>query len=630
MSRKSMALTALGLAAVLFVATNVVSQNGLKNIRVDLTQERLYTLSPGTLKVLTELKEPISLKFFFSDKLSNEVPPIRTYALRVRELLQEYAQRSGGKIKLQIIDPEPFSDAEDQAGASGVQGVPLDQTTGRQFYFGLVGTNTIDKQAVIPFFQQDRETFLEYDVTKLIYELGTPDKPVVAVLTDMPLEYGPGGAMAAMRRQAQPYAVLAQLKSFFDVKILPASTPVIDDKVRVLVVARPQNLPESTLYAVDQYVLKGGNAIFFVDPYAESDVDPNTGMPRSDGSGAAMLPKLFDAWGIDMPPAKFVADARIAVSVASGSRKRATPYPAWLAVGEKNHDLKDVVTAQLGTINMGSVGALKAREGSGITLSPLLTSSPAGQLLAVDQLFGRPDPEKLMAAMKPEGETEILAARVTGTLKSAFSEPPAAKEGEKPADPAKHVKESVKPSNLIVVADSDLLEDRFWAETQQMLGQPVVVPFAANGDFVVNAVENLTGGVELNSLRGRAGATRPFTVVENLRRAAGAQVLAREQELTTQLRDAERQLSELQSKAKQGSSKLLSSDEQQTIERFRTEATRIRRELRDVQHALNRDIDTLATTVKALNIVAVPLLVAVAAVILAMARVRRRALRTRE
>jgi len=626
MNRKNMALSALGLAAVAFVAVNIAAQTGLRSYRFDLTEDRLYTLSPGTLKVLSDLKEPVTLRFFFSDKLSNEVPSIRTYGTRVRELLQEYAERSNGKINLQVVDPEPFSEAEDRATAAGVSGVPLDSTSGRQFYFGLTGSNTIDKRVAIPFFQQERETFLEYDVTKLVYELGNPDKPVVSILTDIPLEYGAGGPMGAMRGQSRPYAIMSQLKSFFEVRTLaPATTTAIDDKTRVLIVARPKNLSDATLYAIDQYVMRGGNALFLVDPLVESDVDPQTGMPPENGS-TAIPTKLFNAWGIDVPTDRFVADPRLAISInaGTGARKRAVPYPVWLAVGDKNHDATDVVTTQLGTLNLASVGSIKLKAGATAKLTPLLTSSNAGQMMENSKIGPRPDPEKLFGDMKAGGETMTLAARVSGSLKSAFAEPP------KAADPAKFLKESAKPANLIVVADSDMIEDRFWAETQQVLGQPVLVPFAANGDLIVNAVENLTGGAELNGLRGRAGSTRPFVALDELRRAAGEQMGAREQELSTQLRDAERQLSDLQSKAKKGSSTVLSPEERDTIERFRADAGRIRKELRDVQHTLNRDIDSLSAAVKAINIVLVPLIVAFAAFGLAWVRARRRALRTRD
>ncbi|HEY0834571.1 MAG TPA: Gldg family protein [Azospirillum sp.] len=621
MTRKSLSLAALALAAVLFVAVNVFSQAVLRNARLDLTADGLYTLSPGTKNVIAGVKEPITLKLFFSEKLAGEVPVLRTYGQRVRELLEEYAGRSDGRIRLQVIDPEPFSDAEDMAVEAGVKPVPLDRASGRQIYFGLVGTNTTDKQEVIPFFQQEREAFLEYDLTRMVHTLSDPKKPVVAILTAMDLEYGPGGIMAAMRGGGQPYAVYSQLKALFDVRLIKGDVAAIDEDVNVLVVARPKGLSDQALYAVDQYVLKGGHAVLFVDPWAESDAEPGPGgMPDPTASKTAALPKLFDAWGLAMDTGRFVADPRLAVNVSAG--RRAMPYAAWLSIDDAYRDRKDVVTADLGTVNLATAGSLRVKEGAPVTLSPLLTSSPLGQMVDVALVMGRPEPEKLMASLKvttqAQGQAEVLAARVSGTLTSAFAGPPT----DAPGKP--HLRRSAKPANLIVVADSDLLEDRFWVETQAALGQRLMVPFAGNGDFVVNAVENLAGSTDLIGLRGRAGSVRPFLLVEDLRRAAGQQMLGHEQELRQRLEDTERRIAELQGKAKGGAGALLTAEEQQAIEGFRGEVMRIRKELRDVQHTLNRDIERLSATVKAVNIVAVPLVVAVAAVGVAGWRARRR------
>jgi len=545
------------------------------------------------------------------------VPVLRTYGQRVRELLEEYAGRSDGRIRLQVIDPEPFSDAEDMAVEAGVKPVPLDRASGRQIYFGLVGTNTTDKQEVIPFFQQEREAFLEYDLTRLVHTLSDPKKPVVAILAGMELEYGPGGIMAAMRGGGQPYAVYSQMKALFDVRLIKGDVTAIDEDVSVLVVARPKGLSDQALYAIDQYVLKGGHALLFVDPWAESDVEPGPGgMPDPMASKTAAVPKLFDAWGLAMDTGRFVADPRLAVNVSAG--RRAMPYAAWLSLDDAYRDRKDVVTADLGTVNLATAGSLKVKEGASIGFTPLLTSSASGQMVDVALVMGRPEPEKLMASLKAQGQAEVLAARVSGTLKSAFAGPPAEGAG-KP-----HLSESAKPANLIVVADSDLLEDRFWVETQAALGQRLMVPFAGNGDFVVNAVENLAGSADLIGLRGRAGSARPFLLVEDLRRAAGQQMLGHEQDLRQRLEDTERRIAELQGKAKGGAGALLSAEEQQAIEGFRGEVMRIRKELRDVQHTLNRDIERLAATVKAVNIVAVPLVVAVVAVGVAGWRARRR------
>jgi ABC-type uncharacterized transport system involved in gliding motility auxiliary subunit len=632
------AALAVGLAAALFIGVNVSAQSLLRHARLDLTADGLYTLSPGVRNVLAGLREPVTLRLYYSAGLADEAPSVRAYGQRVRELLQEYAVRADGKVRLEIIDPEPYSDAEDRAVEAGLQGAPLDRASGRTFYFGLVGTNSTDRREVIPFFHQDRESFLEYDLTRLIYALGDPKKPVIGVLTDMPLEYGPGGVVAAMRGGSAPYAVLTQLRAFFEVRLLRSDVAEVPSDVTVLMLARPRNLPTPTLYAVDQYVLRGGRAIVFADPFVESEADGGPGMPAP-ADPSAVPTRLFDAWGLAVATDRFVADPALALEVQAGeaARRRTVPYPAWLGLGPENRDRDDPAAAELGVINVASAGEILAKEGSGVALAPLLTSSDQARLLDVTLLRSLPEPERLSAALSKEtarerGERRVLAARVFGTLKSAFPggpPPPEVKPGDVAPAPlplsAPHLAQSAEAPKLLIFADSDFLEDRFWVEQQTLLGRRVANPFAGNGDLVLNVAENMAGGADLISLRGRAGAARPFTLVDNLRRAAGEQMLAREDELVRRLREAERRIGELQSKAKGGGgAALLSEEERKAIEDFRAEALAARKELRDVQHALNKDIERLAATVKAVNIVGAPLLVGLAALALAAARVRTR------
>jgi ABC-type uncharacterized transport system involved in gliding motility auxiliary subunit len=638
-------LTGTGIVAAfaIFFAVNIIANQGLRGARIDLTEARLYTLSDGTRNVIKAIPEPITLRFFFSDRLASAAPQIKQYGNRVRELLERYAALSNGKIHLEVIDPEPFTESEDRAVQAGLQAVPLPD--GSQLYFGLSATNALDQQQSIPFFQTDREQFLEYDLTKLVYGLSKPKKPTVGIVGALPLEYGPGGMMAAMRGQSQPYLILDQIKQFFDVKMLDANDPAaINDKLGVLVLAHPQNLKPAEKYAIDQFVLKGGHLIVFSDPYSETMAampNPMTGQPMPPGSDqSSLLPDLFKAWGVKIEPGKFVADLTLAQRVQTGKPGAAAvvDYVPWLNIPPENMDHDDIVTASLTNINGASFGAIEALPGATTKVTPLMTSSNKAMLMDIANIQGDPDPEAIAAKFKPDGKTYVLAARISGPAKTAFPDgapAPEKKDGDKkdaaPAAPtAPQVKDSVKPINVMVVADADMLDDRFWARTQQMFGQNVFVPIAANADFIVNAIDNMSGSGDLIGLRSRGRSQRPFEKIEAMRRDADQQFLARQNELQKKMEDTQKKLADLQSKAQGQSNALLTAEQQAAIDNFRDQLLQTRRELRNVQHQLNQGIERLQLLIKFINIGLMPLLAAVVAVGLGIFWRRRRQRRALE
>src|SRR5579863_5415903 len=316
LSRRLATAIALFAVAVLFVAINVIANNALRASRVDLTQQHLYTLSDGSRKTLAHIDEPITLRLYYSPRLGDDVPSYGVFAQRVREMLEEYAALAKGKIKLEILDPQPFSATEDRAVAFGLQGVPID-AGGEQVYFGLAATNSTDDQQVIPFFQPDRERFLEYDLTKLIYSLAHPKKIVVGVVSSLPLE---GDFMAAMQgKPLEPYAVIEQLRPLYEVRTLSSGFDAIAGDVDVLMIAQPQNLPEKTLYAIDQFVLKGGKALAFVDPHSETQLAHAGRMSPPGSPSSSDLEKLFAAWGVTLDKDKIAADRRYARRVNAGT-----------------------------------------------------------------------------------------------------------------------------------------------------------------------------------------------------------------------------------------------------------------------------------------------------------------------
>ncbi len=655
---------AIVLAVVLFFAVNIIANLILGTARIDLTADRLYTLSSGTRVVLSRIEEPITLRLHYSERLGREIPTYGVYAQRVREMLGEYENAAGGKLRLQVIDPAPFSDEEDRAVAFGLQGVPLNQQ-GELVYFGLAGVNAADKEEVIPFFQPERERFLEYDLTKLVYNLSTPKKKVVGLLTTLPMlgEFrGPG-------RAPEPWAIYAQLQQVFEVRWLDRELKEIPGDVGVLILAHPRELSDMTLYAVDQFVLKGGHALVFVDPHAESELG-RPGPQVQLGLTGSNLTKLFDAWGLEMLDGKFAGDRMLARRVNAGTetRVRAVDYVAWLTLREQNVNRDDILMAELGAINFGSAGILRAKPGATTTFTPLMTTTAQSMAIDVDRIKLAPDPVRLLGEFQPSGEEFIITARVRGAVKSAFPDGPpsepkpagqaggADQEGDKAAEgaaapsagtsssastsshaqaatpavpPASHLKESRGPVNLIVVSDSDLLDDRFWVQGADFFGQRILTPFAANATFVVNAVDNLLGSDELISLRSRGQGSRPFTLVQDIQRDAELRFRAKERELTEKLRDTEKQLNELQTKGRgqeAGASGpvIFSKEQQEAIERFRGEMLHIRKDLRDVQHDLRRDIESLETQIKFANIGLIPAMIALAAVGIGIWRARRR------
>ncbi|CAK0750977.1 ABC transporter [uncultured Gammaproteobacteria bacterium] len=651
MSTKGSSLIALGVAAALFLAVNIVTNRNVGGVQLDLTADRLYTLSQGTRNILGNIREPITLKLYLSEALANDVPQIKAYATRVRELLHQYASLAKGKIKLEIIAPEPFSDAEDQAVRVGVQGMALTaDASGGSLYFGLVGTNTVDDQQVIPFLSSDREQFLEYDLSKLVYALSLATKPVVAVISGLPLEFGTGGMAAAMRGRPETYQVLELMRQFFDVRVLNGEQKTIDEKVGVLALIHPRNLTTATLYAIDQFVLRGGRVLAMVDPHCETagaQLDPLTNRPDPSATKGTSLAKLFEAWGVEFSDQAFIADLGQAQRVqtgggGSGSGRTVVLYPAWLNIPSAALNKQDIITATLGDIVLASAGAISPRNDATTRFEPLLTSSDKAMPMPVARIAGRPEPEALLRDFQATGQRYTLAARISGPVKTAFPEgapvPAEAKSEEAGATPPPptipavvQLKQSVGAANIIVVGDADMVDDRFWTRTQSLMGQPISLPFAANADFVVNAIDNLAGSNDLISLRGRGVSQRPFTVVDGMRREAERQFLARETALKQRLDDTARKLAEAQGHGspvagKAGATALLSAEERDAIASFRSDLLKTRQELRIVRRDLSRDIERLESVVKFINIGLGPLAIGLTAVALAVTRRRRRAL----
>ena len=604
--RNVLAVGCIALAVVFFLSLNLASGAFLGTAQIDLTHDKLFTTSQGTKQVLADIDEPITLRYYRSGQIRELGPALASYAERVEQLLDEYVRLSGGKIVVERYDPKPFSPEEDLAVADGIQG--LSAGDGTQVYFGLAGSNSTDDTQAIGYFAPERSGFLEYDLTRLIYDLSNPDKPEVAVIGDLPL-------FGDQTNGFRPWAVLQSLKQFFKVRPLTGEISKIDDKIGVLVLAQPNQLDEKTLYAIDQFVMRGGRVLAAVDPFAEV---LQNGQPGAAGGKNAIetLEPLLASWGVEIPKDKVVGDREAAVRVKArhNGRNVITEYLAWLALGPDRISGDDVVTGDLHKVQLQSAGSIRPRDGATTHIAPLITSGTESMEIDKANIAFMPDPVSLLASFKPSGETYTLAARVTGPVKSAFPDgPPASIEDEDLR--AAYKAEAETPLNLILIADADMLSDNAWVQNGSLLGQSFLMPTANNGDLIVNAVDNLSGSDALISLRSRGLQTRPFTVLADMQRKAEDRYRATEQTLLSKIDETKTKIHQLQTEEQEGG-RLLTGEQQATIENFRDEMLALRQQLRDVQYALRKDTESLETWITALNIWAVPIAIGVLAIVM--------------
>ncbi|HEY5604052.1 MAG TPA: Gldg family protein [Gammaproteobacteria bacterium] len=625
------------IAIILLLAINIFSNTALTSARMDLTENDLFTLSTGTKNILKNLDEPVNVRLFLSQKLATRLPGISSYATRVKELLQEYSRTADGNINLTIIDPEPFSETEDQAVGYGLRGAPIDSET--TFYFGLVVTGATDEEETIPFFSPEREEFTEYDITKIIQQVANPTKKVVGLISSISIDGSPAPhipGMGMMPRPTETWTVVAQMRQFFEVRSLDMDIDKIPDDVDVLMLVHPKELSEATLYAIDQYILNGGRLLAFVDPHAETDQvsSQQSGMPGTN-FGASNLNKLFQPWGISTAENKVVGDIQLAQKVTFnlGQRTAAVDYPIWMKIPKDRMNASDIITSELGTLNFASPGKISITQTANVTVTPLINTTDKSTEVDKASLSFMADPQELLRNYRPSGEAMVLAARVTGKVKSAFPDGAPKSGGDnKPQEPAKftgQLTESKVDINVIVVADTDLLEDRFWVRIQDMFGSRIAVPIAANGSFVINALDNLMGSNDLISVRNRGHFSRPFTRVNKIRQEAELHYREKEQQLMNRLRETERKLVELQRGKEDDKALILSNEQQVELERFQQERIKIRKELRQVRHQLQQNIDRLEAWMKFINIGLIPILIGIGGGLFAIMKLKRRETPTR-
>jgi ABC-type uncharacterized transport system involved in gliding motility auxiliary subunit len=630
LKKSSLGGTGLALVAVLFIGILLLASHLLRGAKVDLTADKLYTIADGTENIIKGLKEPVNLYFFFSEKTAATNPVIRNHGIRVRELLEELVSRSDGKLTLKVIDPQPFSEEEDRANELGINSTTIN-AGGDKLYLGLAATNSTDGKESIGFLDPRLEEQLEYDVAKLIHKLSTAKKPVVGWLSSIPM----GGDFDMQTgRPRPPAAVYQQVEQLYTVRTLEPTLTSIDADVDVLVLVHPKNLPPAALYAIDQYALRGGHVLVFVDPRAEADpaaaADPGNPMAQMQADRSSDLAPLLKAWGVDYQPDQVVADLDHGLEVAMRQGEQPSQHIAILGLNNENM-AKDVITAQIDTVNFATAGSLKpvapggakdkgdGQDAGGLSFEPLIHTGKRAGLLPVQRFAMLADPASLKDGFAPTGEFTV-AARVTGKAKSAFPDGPPA--GAKA--PADALKESAQPLNVVVVADTDLLTDYMWVQQANFFGQTVFQPFANNGELVWNAIDNLGGSSDLISIRARAAYSRPFERVEALKRNADAQLRVKEQQLQQQLQQTEEKLTKLQTAQPSGNDAILTPEMAQAIDNFQKQKLQIRKDLRETRAGLDKDIRALGWKLKLVNMLLMPVLITALGLLVASWRKRRR------
>lgn len=632
-------------AVALLIGILLIS--ALPRLRIDLTQDNLYTLSDATREIVSTMDRPIELTFFYSEEAASDVPQVRAYGTRVEEMLQEMVIASDGNLSLEVIDPEPFSASEDVANGYGIQAVPLSE--GRQdVYFGVVATDPatateddLGVYEVIPLVRPDQEEFLEYEFARLITRVIDPNPTVVGLISSLPVN---GGFNAARNQASRAWAVMDTVRSMYELRQLQIDVAEIEDDIDILMVVHPQNLSDQTRYAIDQFVLRGGRAMVFVDPNSDTQTQLALGSDGPSPDMTSNLPDLLSAWGIDYDPNQVVINKDLALYVTLQPGQRPVAHYGMMGIQRAGFST-DIVTGQLEVMNISSTGALSPAEDATTTFDPLIQTTPASMMMD-NGFFGEMgDPTLLIDEFVSEDDPKVLAARISGPARSAFpdgppiseeaastgdaensnnttegTEAPSEDDASETANVRPHLSESDGEIAVIVVSDSDLLADRMWAQSQQVLGQRVINAFASNGDFIINALDNLSGSTELVNIRSRGRYARPFTRVLALQREADERLRQEETALLERLSQTEQQLVALNQEGSSG----ISPEQEAQIEQFMQQQMETRRQLRDVQFQLNQEIDELGTILKMINTALIPALLIIAVLIISLMQSTRR------
>jgi ABC-type uncharacterized transport system involved in gliding motility auxiliary subunit len=593
--------------------------------RIDLTSDQAFTLSPGTKKILGKLDSRVTIRFYCTQGDTAMPPALRTYSQHIEDLLAEYQQAGKGKIVVEKLDPKPDSDAEDSARLDGVEGQATSPFGGDKIYMGLV-VSLLDEKVALPWLPPDRERLLEYDLSRAIARVVNPTPPTIGIMSELPV-FGamPNPMMQQMgQAAAEPWAFVSELKKDFTVKDVPMTASKIDDDIRVLLVVHPRDITDATQYAIDQFVLRGGKLLAFLDPHAYFDQKHDQmAQVLGESSGQSSLDKLLKAWGLDMDMNKVAAD----LTFGGHNPQSGSAMPTVLVLDKDGFNSDDIVTSQIDNLVMPFAGVFTGKPADGLKETVLVHTSDQSEL--VEGVTATIGAEQIVKDFKPSNISYALAVRLTGKFRTAFPDgPPKAAKDDK--DEAKNqstgpqLKESKGDGVVILVGDSDMLNDQVCVEVREILGYRMVQPRNGNLNLVESFVEQLAGDSDLISLRSRASLNRPFTRLRNMEAKAGEEWKDKLKEMEAKKSETERKISELQShKAGQEQKFILSPEQQQELENYQKAVADVNKDLKKVRKNLRKETDSLEFWTKVVNIGAMPALVAVTGIVLAIVKRKR-------
>ena len=609
-----------GLVAAFLILLLLNFVLGAVRTRVDFTQGRLHTLSEGTYAVLEKLQSPVKIRLYFTQGDSGVPLPIKAYGRRVEDLLAEFRQAGRGKVLIEKLDPQPDSDAEDSATLEGIEAQVM--PAGERFYLGL-SVSTLDQKVALPALVPDRESLLEYDLTRAIARTASTAKPVIGVMSALPV-FGMPPSQFTGGQPMDPQVFVGELRRDYTVKRVSLDAERIDEDIKVLLVIHPRGIGDRAQYALDQFVLRGGKLIAFLDPNAYFDQMGQMGGMGGGGGTPSSLDKLLKAWGIGFDSGKVVLDMRYV----TGAGARA--LPTLLSLNDNAFDPNDIATQRLGSLLMPFAGAFTGKPAEGLSQTVLMKTSAYSQL--VDSFSAMTQGEAAIRGFQPSGTEYPLAIRLTGKFKTAFPEgqPKVEDKGARKAASSKAaeakpgpLKEAAADNAVVLVADSDFINDGAAVQIQEIFGQKIVIPRNGNIAFAQALVDQFAGDPALIKLRSRASAARPFTVIRDMEARAQQAYLGKIKELEDNLTQTQEKLSALQKGRGKGAGAILSSEQQTELENFRKKAAETRLVLKEVRRELRADSEALQFWTKVLNIALMPLLIAIAGIVLAVLRRRR-------